>query len=216
VESANKPHPTQRKTHQTETNLDTDPLPEYHHPRIFKAIVHAILTAAPGTLVCSIDKNSEVISDVSDIRTSQATVDHYLEAPTTNAKTHNYSARIYVSCIKPLFIIMKNGMLMEWLRKSRIYFKENDLSATLVTNVGILFFIHTKDSLLSHHYEQMRTMFVDTPAPEFKIKQGWVFSEKNKAKIMLIQMVQGKEGKEEEVNRKFQEVNDLNPYKYMA
>jgi hypothetical protein len=92
----------------------TTTAPSYHHIQIFKAMVTAILTAAPGTGICSIDDDEDMITQIEDIPTTQSMVDYYLEAPIVNTKTHTYHARIYIYCIKPLFIIMKNDSFMQW------------------------------------------------------------------------------------------------------
>jgi hypothetical protein len=84
----------------------TDQPPAYHLIRIFKAITTTILTAAPSTMICSINDEEEGIINVEDIPTTQNTVDYYLDSLTINMKTHSYHARFYISCIKPLFIIM--------------------------------------------------------------------------------------------------------------
>jgi hypothetical protein len=65
---------------------ENDQLPQNYHPHIFKAISSAILTAARGTSICSIDDDEEIIADLEDIPTSQAIIDHYLESPTINQK----------------------------------------------------------------------------------------------------------------------------------
>jgi hypothetical protein len=90
-----------------------------------------ILTAAPGTSICSIDDEEEMIIDPGDIPTSQSMIDHYLESPTVSQKTHFYHACIYINCMKPLFIIMKNKGFMEWLKKQKNFIEENDLETML-------------------------------------------------------------------------------------
>jgi hypothetical protein len=70
----------------------TDLPPAYHHIRIFKAITTAILTAAPGTMICSKNDEEEGIINVEDIPTTQNSVDHYLDSPMINMKTHSYHA----------------------------------------------------------------------------------------------------------------------------
>jgi hypothetical protein len=67
---------------------ENDQLPQYYHPRIFKAISTAIQAVAPGTSICSIDGDKEMITHPEDIPTSQATINHYLESLTVNQKTH--------------------------------------------------------------------------------------------------------------------------------
>jgi hypothetical protein len=74
---------------------EIDQPPAYHHPRIFKSIVTAILTAAPGISICSIDDDEEMIIDLEDIPTFQSTIDHYLESPTVNQK-HIHITPIYI------------------------------------------------------------------------------------------------------------------------
>jgi hypothetical protein len=149
---------------------EDDPIPEYHHMRIFKAIANALLTAAPTTTICSINDDAEAIINNEDIPTTQQNVDYYLELPTINSKTHTYHAWIYVSTIKPLFIIMKNDLLMTWLKESRIYLEENDMSTTLPTTIGYVFFVHPRDALVSSHCAQLQAMFDEDELTEFKVK----------------------------------------------
>jgi hypothetical protein len=101
-----------------------DHIPTYHHIRIFKAISTAIMTAAPGTMICSINDDEDAIVNVEDIPLTQNSVDYYLESPIVNSKTYAYHARIYISCIKPLFVIMKNKPVMTWLQTHRIFWKK--------------------------------------------------------------------------------------------
>jgi hypothetical protein len=54
----------------TKAKSESDP-PAYNHIRIFKAIVSAILTAAPTTIIHSIDDNEEAIDNVEDIPTTK-------------------------------------------------------------------------------------------------------------------------------------------------
>jgi hypothetical protein len=95
----------------TKAMAESDP-PAYNHIRIFKAIASAILTAAPTTIIHSIDDNEEAIDNIEDIPTTRSSVEKYLETPIVNTKTHTYHARITISSIKPLFIIMKNEAMM--------------------------------------------------------------------------------------------------------
>jgi hypothetical protein len=81
---------------------------------------NALLTAAPTTTICSINDNAEAIISIANIPTTQQNVDYYLESPTINLKTHTYHAQIYVSTKKPLFVIMKNDLVMTWLKESHI------------------------------------------------------------------------------------------------
>jgi hypothetical protein len=94
-----------------------EPAPMYNHIRIFKALVTALLTAAPGTGICSINEDEEMIVNIDDIPSSQSKVDYYLDAPAINPRAYTYHARLYISCIKPLFIIMKNNLFRKWLQK---------------------------------------------------------------------------------------------------
>jgi hypothetical protein len=160
-----------------------DPLPDYHHPRIFKSIACALLIAAPGTVICSTYDDKEAIISVMDIPTDQETIDYYLEAPTISTKTHGYHARIHVLCIKPLFIILKIDNLMTWLKENRIYLEENDLSTALFSTAGLIFFVHPRDALRSRHHVQLAAMFEDGEVPEFRIKSFLLKSGENKAMI---------------------------------
>jgi hypothetical protein len=97
------------------TPTEPDKTPQYYHIRIFNAIATSLLTAAPGSAICSIDESEETIVSIDDLPTTQSVVDHYLESPMVNTKTFTYHARIHIMCIKPLFIIMKNVNFMQWL-----------------------------------------------------------------------------------------------------
>jgi hypothetical protein len=192
---------------------ETENPPSYSHVRIFNAVATAILTAAPGTAICSIDDNEESIVNTEDIPTTQKAIDNYLESPMVNNKTFTYHARIHISCIKPLFIIMKNENLMKWLQKNKIFIEENDLETTLPSMVGILFFVHPKLPLLDVYQEQLKAMFIGKPIPEFKIRRYKVKSGEESAYVILIQTVQDKA---QEVSRQFEEVNDKNPYEFVS
>jgi hypothetical protein len=95
-------------------------------------------------------------------------VEKYLETPIVNTKTHTYHARITISSIKPLFIIMKNEALMQWLMQNKIYLEENNLDTILPTNVGLIFFIHTRASLNGIHHAQFQS-HLGGDTPQFKI-----------------------------------------------
>lgn len=97
-------------------------------------------------------------------------LEHYLESPTVNTKTYTYHARIHVSCMKPLFITLKNEMFLRWLIDNRILLEEKDSLEILPANVELIMFIHPHNSLIQHHHEQLRLTFIGTAAPEFKIK----------------------------------------------
>jgi hypothetical protein len=47
-----------------EIPAEEDPISEYHHVRIFKAITNALLTATPTTTICSINDDSEAITNI--------------------------------------------------------------------------------------------------------------------------------------------------------
>jgi hypothetical protein len=82
-------HGIEIKINSANAPTESDSIPAYHHPHIFKAIA-AIQTAAPGTLICSIKDDEEAIVEATDIPPSKTTIDHYQEAPTINRKTHTY------------------------------------------------------------------------------------------------------------------------------
>jgi hypothetical protein len=195
------------------TPKETEQAPQYSQVRIFNAIAMAILMAAPGTVICSIDNNEEAIVNLEDIPTSQNMVNHYLESPIVNNKTYTYHARIHISCIKPLFITMKNDKLMKWLQKNRIFIEENDLETTLPSTVGVLFFVHPRPSLFEVYHEQLRANFVGNTIPDFKIRRFKVKSGEQSAYVILIQTVKDKA---QEVGRQFKEVNDKNPYEFVS
>jgi hypothetical protein len=190
-----------------ETRIEPNKAPRYSHVRIFNAIATAILTVAPGTSICSINESKEAIMNVEDLPTTQASVNYYLESPVVN----NH-ARIYIMCIKPLFIIMKNNSFMKWLQKNRIFVEENDLQTTLPSTVGILLFVHPRPPLFEVYQEQLRAMFVGKAVPEFKIRRFKVKAEGENAYVIMIQTVQDKA---QEVSKQFEEVNDKNPYKFV-
>jgi hypothetical protein len=145
---------------------ETNQPPSYSHIRVFNALATAILTAAPSTAICSIDDNEEPI--VSDIPTTQNTINNYLDSPIVNNKTFTYHERIYISYIKPLFIIVKNEKLMKWLQENKISIEENDLETTLPSTVGVVFFAHPKPPLFDVYHEQLKATFVGKPTPELK------------------------------------------------
>jgi hypothetical protein len=95
------------------TPTENSKIPAYHHARIFKAVTTAIMTAAPGTIICSINNDADMIAEVDEIPTSQSKIDLYLEAPTINMKTHSYHARIHTMCMKPLFILIKKQRIFK-------------------------------------------------------------------------------------------------------
>jgi hypothetical protein len=64
---------------------------------------------------------------------------------------------------------MKNNLPMTWLKESRIYPKENDMSITLLATIGYRFFVHPRDALTSSHRAQLQAMF-DEELPKFKVK----------------------------------------------
>jgi hypothetical protein len=145
-------------------------MPEYHYLRIFKAVTTAIMTVAPATTICSINDDEDMLVDNDHIPTSQNRIDYYLEAPTINSKTHTYHARIHIMCMKPLFIILKNNNFMKWLIENPIYLEENDSSEIIPANAGLILFVHPRNSLLTHHHDQLKSIFIGTTAPEFKVK----------------------------------------------
>jgi hypothetical protein len=142
------------------TPTDTEQAPHYSHVRIFNAI---------ATAICSIDDNKEAIVSLEDIPTSQSMVDYYLESPIVNSKTYTYHACIHISCIKPLFIIMKNDSLMKLLQIHRIFIEENDPKTNLQSTVGVLFFFHPRPPLFEIYHEQLKATFVGKSIPDFKI-----------------------------------------------
>jgi hypothetical protein len=150
------------------------------------------LTAAPGTMICSINDDEDAIINVEDIPTTQNSVDYYLESPIINTKTHTYHARIYISCIKPLFIIMKNKPFMTWLRTHKIFLEENDLPTTLPATAGIVFFAHPRESMMDNYYEQFRAMFIGKEVPEFKVRRFLIKSGEEKSYVIIIQTVPSK------------------------
>jgi hypothetical protein len=83
------------------------------------------MTAAPGTIICSINNDKDMLVDIDDIPTTQELIHYYLEAPAINTKTYTYHARIHILCMRPLFIILKNNNFMQWLIENRIYLEEN-------------------------------------------------------------------------------------------
>jgi hypothetical protein len=132
-----------------------------------------------------------MISDINDIPTNLNTIDHYLEAPTINTKTHTYHARSHIMCIKPLFILLKNNTFMQWLVKNRIYLEENDLSEIILANAGLILFVHPQNSLLPHHHDQGKSIFIGTTAPDFELK---IFKAKlggEEGLFLLVQTAQG-------------------------
>jgi hypothetical protein len=74
------------------TPIETNQPPKYYHPRIFKAITPALLTAAPSTAVCSIEEDEDTRIYIEDIPTTQMMVNRLLESPIVNPKTHSYHA----------------------------------------------------------------------------------------------------------------------------
>jgi hypothetical protein len=201
------------KINPTETPSANSKLPDYHHPRIFKAITTAIMTAAPGTIICSINDDAEIITEIDEIPTSQSKIDCYLEAPTVNTKTHSYHARIHIMCMKPLFIIIKNKEFLQWLTENRIYLEENDLSEIMPTNAGIILFVHPRNSLILNHQEQLKTTFFGTTAPEFKLK---LFKAKSGGEEAMFLLVQTPQGTEDEASNKFQQSSSTNPYEFIG
>jgi hypothetical protein len=195
------------------TTSANQPAPRYNHIRIFKALATALLTAAPGTGICSINEDEEMIINTVDIPTSQSKVDYYLDSPTTNPRTYTYHARIYISCIKPLFIIMKNDSFMKWLQKHRIFLEENDLETTMPATVGFVFFVHPRSSLMELYQKQLSALFIGKPVPDFKVRRFLLRSGKEKTHVLIIQSVATKAN---EIMRQFDEVNELNPYEYIS
>jgi hypothetical protein len=163
--------------------------------------------------ICSIDGDEEPIIDHNDITTTQRALDHYLESPIVNNRTYTYHARVYVSCIKPLFIIMKNDMFMKWLQKHRIFLEENDLETMLPATVGLVFFIHPRPPLFEVYLEQFKAMFVGKTCPKFKIRRLKVKSRGESALAVLIQTMQDKA---QEVSRQFEAINHKNPYEFLS
>jgi hypothetical protein len=53
--------------------------PDYNHVRIFKALVSGILSAAPTTVICSINDEAAAFDNIDDINFSKGTVERYLE-----------------------------------------------------------------------------------------------------------------------------------------
>jgi hypothetical protein len=201
------------KVSPAKTPSPTELPPMYNHARIFKAIITAILTAAPGTGICSINDDEEMIVNVDDIPSSQTRIDNYLDSPIVNTKTFTYHARIYISCIKPLFIIMKNEAFMNWLQKHRIFLEENDLETTLPATVGLVFFVHPRSSLMDLYQKQFEAMFIGKPVPDFKVRRFLLKCGKERAHVLIIQAVPAKAN---DVMRQFDEVNELNPYEYIS
>jgi hypothetical protein len=147
----------------------------------------AILTAAPGTMICSINDEEEGIINVEDIPITQNSVDYYLDSPMINMKTHSYHAGIYISCIKPLFIIMKNRPLMSWFQTHRIFLEENDLPTTLPATVGLVFFVHPRPSMMDNYHEQFKAMFIGREVPEFKVRRFLLKSREERTQVLIIQ-----------------------------
>jgi hypothetical protein len=191
---------------------ETEP-PSYNHIRIFTAIASAILTAAPTTVIHSIDDNDEALDDVEEIPTLKSSVEKYLETPIVNTKTHTYHARITISCIKPLFIIMKNEAFLQWLIQNKIYLEENNLDTILPSHVGLIFFIHTRASLNGTHLAQLRSNLQGDDIPPFKIKSWKAKSQEYEGRVYLIQAIQSDS---EKVHRKFEYSRKTNPYEYIS
>jgi hypothetical protein len=195
------------------TPTEDSKIPVYHHPRIFKAITTAIMTAAPGTIICSINDDADMIAEVDEIPTSQSKIDLYLEAPTINMKTHTYHARIHIMCMKPLFILIKNNEFLKWLIENRIYLEENDLSEIMPANAGIILFVRPRNSITLNHHDQLKSTFFGTTAPEFKLKP---FKAKSGGEEAVFLLVQTPQGKEDEVSNKFQQASTTNPYEFIG
>jgi hypothetical protein len=140
-------------------------------------------------------------------------VERYLETPIINPKTHTYHARIYIQCIKPLFLLLKNEAFMAWLTQERIYLEENDLETILPTNMGVIFFIHTRASLNSIHHNQLLSHLKGPDIPAFKIKAWKAKAREYEGRVYLV-----KTGKHdaEIVNRKFKYGRKLSPYEYIS
>jgi hypothetical protein len=80
--------------------------------------------------------------------------------------------------------------------------EENNLETTLPSNVGMVFFIHPRDSLMAHYHEQLKATFIAKPIPEFK-----------RAHVLLIQTTPEKV---KDFMRQFDEVAEMNPYEYIS
>jgi hypothetical protein len=84
-----------------ETPTEPHKAPQYSHILIFNAIATALLTAAAGLAICSIDE-SEFIVSIDDLPTTQSAVDYYLESPWLIQKhlhiMHAYILRVSSHC----------------------------------------------------------------------------------------------------------------------
>jgi hypothetical protein len=135
-----------------------------------KAIASAILT----TMICGLNNTSKAFDNIDEITFNKVSAEKYLEMPIINPKTGTYHARIYVQCMKTLFIILKNKELMGWLMKEHIYLEENDLEMIVPTNVGVIFYIHPRASLNSIHHHHSYLISKDQKFQHPKLKCGRV------------------------------------------
>jgi hypothetical protein len=76
---------------------------------------------------------------------------------------------------------------MSWLKESHTYLEENDMSSTLPTTIGNVFFVHPRDALISNYQAQLKCMFDEDDVPEFKVKPFLLKHGEQRAKILLIQ-----------------------------
>jgi hypothetical protein len=102
---------------------------------------------------------------------------------------------------------------MKWLQTHRIFIEENDLPTTIPSTVGMVFFVHQRDSLMEVYQQQLQAMFINTSIPEFKIRRFLLKSSKARSNVIIIQAEQPKAN---EVMKQFDEVIDLNPYEYVS
>jgi hypothetical protein len=80
------------KINPAETPTEESIKAEYHHPRIFKAITTAIITASLGTTICSTNDDKDMLVDIDNIPTTEELIKYNLEAPTIKHKN------LYLPC----------------------------------------------------------------------------------------------------------------------
>jgi hypothetical protein len=112
--------------------------PPYSHIRTFRAMATALLMAAPGIKIRSIEGDAPKITEYAELPTDLHSVNKYLDSPKINSK-FVYHARIYINCPKPFFLIMKNKSLTQWLQTQSIFLNVNNLPQLMAANVGIFF-----------------------------------------------------------------------------
>jgi hypothetical protein len=97
--------------------------------------------------------------------------------------------------------------------QNKIYLEENNLDTILPTNVGLIFFIHTRASLNGIHHAQLHSHLQVIDIPQFKIKYWKAKSQEYEGRVYLIQATQSDSNK---VHRKFEYSRKTKPYEYIS